>query len=51
MVASFVLGYRNSSTYPKGTLPGFGAPAALLGAHFEQPIVNPYEDKEQNSAT
>ena len=47
MATSFVLGYRNSSTYPTGkelllqlgvgrvrmpTLPGFGTPAALPGA-------------------
>jgi len=62
---SSVLGYRNSSTYPTGkelllqlgvgrvrmpTPPGFGAPAALLDAHFERSIVKPYEDQAQNSS-
>jgi hypothetical protein len=36
MATSGVLGYRNSSTYHEGTLPGFGAPAALLDDHFDR---------------
>lgn len=39
MATSSVLGYRNSSTCPKGTLPGFGAPAALLDVHFERLLI------------
>jgi len=39
MTTSSVLGYRNSSTYPEGTLPGFGAPAALLDVHFERLLI------------
>jgi hypothetical protein len=37
IVTNFVLGSKQSSTYPSGYACGFVAPAAALDGHFEHP--------------
>ena len=51
MPASFVLGSKKSSTYPRGYASGFFSPAALLADHFEQPAGTAISRVEIDSAS